>query len=130
VTYGAGDVRVEDVRDAALREPTDAIVRVTQSCICGGDLWPYLSMSSSGAGRRMGHEFIGVVEDVSSEVSGLRRGDVVVAPFVWEDNTCDFCAEGLHSQALESTITTREKRIRVFPTQKDLADSTDFPPGQ
>ena len=94
--YAAGDVRVENVPDAALREPTDAIVRVTRSCICGSDLWPYQSMPWSGDGKRMGHEFIGVVEEVGSEVSSLKRGDVVVAPFVWSDNTCDFCAEGLH----------------------------------
>ena len=93
--YSAGDVRVENVPDAELREATDAIVRVTQSCICGSDLWPYQSMPASDEGRRMGHEFIGVVEDIGSDVSGLKRGDLVVAPFVWSDNTCDFCTEGL-----------------------------------
>jgi threonine dehydrogenase-like Zn-dependent dehydrogenase len=95
--YGAGDVRVEDVPDAGLREPTDAVVRVLRSCICGSDLWPYGSMPASGQSQRMGHEFLGVVEDTGSEVSGLTAGDVVVAPFVWADNTCDFCREGLHT---------------------------------
>jgi threonine dehydrogenase-like Zn-dependent dehydrogenase len=95
--YGAGDVRVEDVPDPVLREPTDAVVRVLRSCICGSDLWPYWSMPPSEQGRRMGHEFLGVVEDVGSEVSGLIAGDVVVAPFVWADNTCDFCREGLQT---------------------------------
>ncbi len=97
VMYGAGDVRVEDVPDAALREPTDAVVRVLRSCICGSDLWPYWSMPPTGPGRRMGHEFLGVVEDTGAEVSGLTAGDVVVAPFVWADNTCDFCREGLQT---------------------------------
>jgi threonine dehydrogenase-like Zn-dependent dehydrogenase len=95
--YGAGDVRVEDVPDPVLREPTDAIVRVLRSCICGSDLWPYWSMPPSEHGQRMGHEFLGVVADIGAEVSGLRAGDVVVAPFVWSDNTCDFCREGLQT---------------------------------
>jgi threonine dehydrogenase-like Zn-dependent dehydrogenase len=101
--YGAGDVRVEDVPDPELREPTDAIVRVLRSCVCGSDLWPYWSMPASESmpfaerGQRIGHEFLGVVEDVGADVSELKRGDVVVAPFVWADNTCDFCSEGLQT---------------------------------
>jgi threonine dehydrogenase-like Zn-dependent dehydrogenase len=101
--YGAGDVRVEDVPDPVLREPTDAVVRVLRSCVCGSDLWPYWSMPVSESmpaaehGQRIGHEFLGVVEDVGSDVSGLKAGDVVVAPFVWADNTCDFCTEGLQT---------------------------------
>ena len=94
VMYGAGDVRVEDVPDPVLREPTDAVVRVLRSSICGSDLWPYWSMPPSEHGRRMGHEFLGVVEDTGAEVPGFKAGDVVVAPFVWSDGTCDFCREG------------------------------------
>lgn len=97
VMYGAGDVRVEDVPDARLVEPTDAVVRVVAGCICGSDLWPYGSMPADGHGRRMGHEFLGVVEDLGADVRGLRAGDLVVAPFVWADNTCDFCREGLQT---------------------------------
>ncbi len=93
--YQAGDVRVENVPDPVLHEPTDAIVRVTSACICGSDLWPYQSMPANEQGRRMGHEFIGIVEEVGSEVTGFTPGDLVVAPFVWSDNTCDFCAAGL-----------------------------------
>lgn len=93
--YGAGDVRVEEVPDPALQEPTDAVVRVLRSCICGSDLWPYRSMPAAEQGNRMGHEFLGVVEDVGADVSGLKAGDTVVAPFVWSDNTCDFCRQGL-----------------------------------
>jgi threonine dehydrogenase-like Zn-dependent dehydrogenase len=95
--YGAGDVRVEHVPDPALREPTDAVVRVVRSCICGSDLWPYGSMPTRAEGRRMGHEFLGVIEELGSEVSVLKVGDLVVAPFVWADNTCDFCREGLQT---------------------------------
>ena len=97
VMYGAGDVRVENVPDPTLTEPTDAVVRVLRSCICGSDLWPYRSMPATTEGRRMGHEFLGVVEDIGADVSGVKTGDVVVAPFVWADNTCDFCQQGLQT---------------------------------
>jgi threonine dehydrogenase-like Zn-dependent dehydrogenase len=95
--YGAGDVRVENVPDATLREPTDALVRVLRACVCGSDLWPYGSMPATPEGARIGHEFIGVIEDTGAEVSGVKPGDVVVAPFVWSDGSCDFCSEGLHT---------------------------------
>ncbi|MFG2254084.1 zinc-dependent alcohol dehydrogenase family protein [Streptomyces mirabilis] len=95
--YGAGDVRVEEVPDPKIQRPTDAVVRVLRSCICGSDLWPYGSRPPSEQGDRIGHEFLGVVEDIGAEVSGLRTGDLVVAPFVYADYTCDFCLEGLHT---------------------------------
>ncbi|MCX4524095.1 MULTISPECIES: zinc-dependent alcohol dehydrogenase family protein [unclassified Streptomyces] len=95
--YGAGDVRVENVPDPAVHEPTDAVVRVLRSCVCGSDLWPYGAKPAADRGDRIGHEFLGVVEETGTEVSALKRGDVVVAPFVWADNTCDFCREGLHT---------------------------------
>jgi threonine dehydrogenase-like Zn-dependent dehydrogenase len=93
--YAAGDVRIEDVPDAAIVEPTDAVVRVTRASICGSDLWPYASMERSEAGQSMGHEAIGVVEDVGSQVTSIQRGDVVVMPFAFSDGTCAFCHEGL-----------------------------------
>ena len=95
--YGAGDVRIETVPDARIEQPTDAVVRVIFSCICGSDLWPYGSRPASEHGQQMGHEFLGVVEDLGSDVSGFARSDVVVVPFVWADNTCDYCAEGLQT---------------------------------
>jgi hypothetical protein len=98
--YGAGDVRVETVPDARLVEPTDALVRVTRSAICGSDLWPYKSMEPTTTGRRMGHEFIGVVEDIGNDVRRLKNGDLVVSPFVWSDGTCFFCRRGLHISCL------------------------------
>lgn len=97
VMYGAGDVRVEDVPDPAVQEPADAVVRVLRAGICGSDLWPYGSMPAARQGRPMGHEFLGVVEDLGSQVSGLKPGDLVVASFLWQDNTCDFCAAGLQT---------------------------------
>lgn len=95
--YAAGDVRVETVPDAALREPTDAVVRITAGCICGSDLWPYASKKPSEKGARMGHEFVGTVEEVGSEVSNVKVGDFVIAPFVYSDNTCDYCRDGLQT---------------------------------
>ncbi|MFB4262492.1 zinc-dependent alcohol dehydrogenase family protein [Nonomuraea sp. GTA35] len=95
--YGAGDVRVENVPDPVLRQPTDAIVRIVRSCVCGSDLHPYHNLPASRQGTPMGHEFLGVIEDLGAEVSGLKRGDLVVAPFAYADNTCDLCREGLHT---------------------------------
>ncbi len=100
VMFGAGDVRIQEVPDASISQPTDALVRVTRACICGSDLWPYKSMPASEEGARMGHEFIGVVEEVGSSVSTLKRGDVVVAPFVYSDGTCQFCDDGLQTSCV------------------------------
>jgi threonine dehydrogenase-like Zn-dependent dehydrogenase len=98
--YGAGDVRVETVPDARIVEPTDALLTVTRACICGSDLWPYKSMEPTEKGRRMGHEFIGVIEDVGKAVRTIKRGDLVVAPFAWSDGTCEFCRQGLQTSCL------------------------------
>jgi len=98
--YGAGDVRVENVTDARLLESTDALVVVTRAAICGSDLWPYKSMAPSETGRRMGHEFIGIVEAVGADVRKIKIGDLVVVPFAWSDGTCEFCQEGLHTSCL------------------------------
>src|SRR4051794_10766066 len=95
VMYAAGDVRVQDVPDAAIIEPTDAVVRVIRASICGSDLWPYASMERSETGQSMGHEAIGVVEDVGSQVTTIAKGDLVVMPFAFSDGTCAFCHEGL-----------------------------------
>ncbi|MEV4950309.1 alcohol dehydrogenase catalytic domain-containing protein [Streptomyces sp. NPDC053755] len=97
VMFGAGDVRVVDVADPQLKEPTDAVVRVLRSAICGTDLLHYGAMPPDEQGMRIGHEFLGIVEETGSEVSGLTAGDLVVAPFMYADNTCSFCGEGLHT---------------------------------
>jgi threonine dehydrogenase-like Zn-dependent dehydrogenase len=100
VMYGAHDVRVEDVPDARIVEPTDALVRVTRACICGSDLWPYNSMPAAPVGNRMGHEFVGMVEDIGAQVRSVKKGDLVVAPFAWSDGTCEFCEQGLQTSCL------------------------------
>jgi threonine dehydrogenase-like Zn-dependent dehydrogenase len=98
--HGAGDVRIENVPDATLIEPTDAILRVTRACICGSDLWPYASMEPSETGQSMGHEAIGIVEDIGPEVRTLGRGDLVVMPFAISDGTCEFCQVGLQTECV------------------------------
>jgi threonine dehydrogenase-like Zn-dependent dehydrogenase len=95
--YGAGDIRVEDVPDPLLQNASDAIVRITHSCICGSDLWPYKSREQTEQGDRIGHEFIGVVEETGSDVGRIRKGDLVVAPFFYADGTCEYCRAGLTS---------------------------------
>ncbi|MER5886325.1 zinc-dependent alcohol dehydrogenase family protein [Streptomyces sp. NPDC001941] len=91
------DMRVEDVPDPVVRQPTDAVVRVLRACICGSDLWAYRGESARKPGQRIGHEFLGIVEEAGQDVSGFAPGDLVVAPFVWSDGTCDFCGEGLQT---------------------------------
>src|SRR5260370_41435372 len=108
VMYGAGDVRVETVPDARIVEPTDALLRVTRSCICGSDLWPYNQMEHEDAGRRMGHEFIGIVDAVGAEVRTVKPGDLVVAPFAYSDGTCVFCHEGLQTSCLHGGFWGRD----------------------
>jgi threonine dehydrogenase-like Zn-dependent dehydrogenase len=95
--YGAGDVRVIDAPDPSLRQPSDALVRVVRACVCGSDLHPYHSMPDTAQGRSMGHEFIGIVEEVGAEVATLNRGDFVIAPFAVSDGTCEFCRAGLQT---------------------------------
>jgi alcohol dehydrogenase len=98
VYHGPRDIRVEDVPDATLREPTDALVRVTHACICGSDLWPYRGdLEIYGRPGRTGHEFMGVVEAVGAEVRTIRPGQRVIAPFAFSDGTCDYCSSGLHT---------------------------------
>src|SRR5438128_2558968 len=100
VRYGVEDVRHENVPDARLIEPTDALVAVTRACICGSDLWPYKLTEPGETGRRMGHEAIGIVEAVGSGVRTLKVGDVAVMPFAYSDGTCVFCHEGLHTSCV------------------------------
>lgn len=141
--YGAGDVRVGEVPDPVIQQPTDALVRVLRACICGSDLWPYGSKPVVEHGDRIGHEFLGVIEEVGSEVSGFRRGDVVVAPFVWSDGTCDFCAEGLQTSCRHGGLWARDgvdggqgEAVRVpqaqgtlvrLPVTADAADAELLP---
>ncbi|MCP2030435.1 threonine dehydrogenase-like Zn-dependent dehydrogenase [Okibacterium sp. HSC-33S16] len=92
-----GDVSVVDRPEPTPVEATDAIVRVVATCVCGSDLWPYRGETERLAGTPIGHEFVGVVEEIGREVSVVRRGDFVIAPFQWSDNTCANCVHGFSS---------------------------------
>ncbi|MEA9985030.1 MULTISPECIES: zinc-binding dehydrogenase [Subtercola] len=98
--FGPGDVRILSVPDPIIQHPTDAIVRVTRACICGSDLHPYHSMPTSETGSPMGHELIGVVEQIGSSVSTVKKGDFVIAPFAYSDNTCPFCLGGFQTSCV------------------------------
>jgi threonine dehydrogenase-like Zn-dependent dehydrogenase len=99
--YGAGDVRVIDVPDQTIQHPTDALVRVVRACVCGSDLHPYHSMSTDPAGKPMGHEFIGVVEEVGADVRTLGKGDFVIAPFAVSCGVCELCRAGLQTSCVD-----------------------------
>lgn len=92
--YAPGDVRVEDVEEPTLAFPGDAVVKVTAACVCGSDLWPYRDSDAPPNARRIGHEMVGVVEQVGSEVTTVKVGDFVIAPFYLSDGTCPSCQKG------------------------------------
>ena len=93
--HGPGDIRFEQVDDPTIRRPTDAVVRVVASCVCGSDLWPYRGVNPPNQPRRIGHEFVGLVEAVGSAVGRVRVGDFVIAPFAISDGTCAHCRNGI-----------------------------------
>ena len=97
IMYGAGDVRVETVADPTIQQPTDAIVRTVLSCVCGSDLHPYHSMPATEHGQSMGHELLGVVEEIGSAVTTVKKGDLVIVPFAFSDNTCPICKDGFQT---------------------------------
>ena len=98
--YAPRDIRFEDVPDPIVQLPGDAVVRVTASCVCGSDLWPYRGVTETTEPSRIGHEFVGVVEAVGDEVATLTVGDFVIAPFALSDNTCVHCANGVQTSCV------------------------------
>ncbi|WP_405187653.1 zinc-dependent alcohol dehydrogenase family protein [Streptomyces anulatus] len=101
VIHAPHDIRVQEVPDPGIQQPTDVVLRVLRACICGSDLWAYRGESARRSGQRIGHEFLGVVEEVGPGVNGFAVGDLAVAPFVWSDGTCTYCAEGLTTSCPE-----------------------------
>jgi threonine dehydrogenase-like Zn-dependent dehydrogenase len=91
--YSAGDVRVVNREDPKIIEPTDAIIKLSATCICGSDLWPYRGIEPADH-QVMGHEYVGVVEEIGSAVKTMKVGDFVVGSFVISDNTCEICRSG------------------------------------
>ncbi len=104
--HAPGDIRVEEVPDPRIKRPTDAIVKVVAGCVCGSDLWPYRGENPIQAGSTIGHECVGVVEEVGAEVSDFRPGDFVVVPFCHCDNTCAHCTAGVQSACVNLGMTS------------------------
>jgi len=117
VMHSAGDVRVEDREDPKIVEPTDAVIRLTATCICGSDLWPYRGVEPADH-TLMGHEYVGVVEEVGEAVQSVKPGDFVVGSFVISDNTCEICRAGfqskcVHAEFVHAGIGTQAERARI-----------------
>ena len=106
VLYAPGDVRVEDRSDPTIEQPTDAIIQVTAACVCGSDLWPYRGIDSVDEPRPMGHEYVGVVQEVGSAVRAVKPGQFVVGSFMASDNTCEICQAGYQSRCAHGEYAT------------------------
>lgn len=123
VMYGPGDVRVTEVADPVIEHPTDAIIRLTATCICGSDLWPYRGIEKQDGPTQMGHEYVGVVEQIGSEVTEISVGDRVVGSFVASDNSCEICKAGFQSRCIDQvmmgSVGTQAEYARI-----PLADGT------
>ena len=122
--YAPGDVRVEDRPEPTIVKPTDAIIQLSAACICGSDLWPYWGLDKLAKPRAMGHEYVGIVEEVGSAVTTVKPGQFVVGSFFASDNTCEICLSGYqpscpHREAFGSTGASQAERMRV-----PLADGT------
>jgi threonine dehydrogenase-like Zn-dependent dehydrogenase len=121
--YAPGDVRVEDRPEPQIRKATDAIIRLSATCICGSDLWPYRGADPIDGPSPMGHEYAGIVEEVGAEVTTIKPGQFVVGSFFASDNTCEICRAGYHTSCIHKVGIGSEgaqaQRMRV-----PLADGT------
>ena len=136
VMYGAGDVRLETLPDPQLSTGDDAIVRVVAACVCGSDLWPFRGVTSVTAPRQVGHEFVGVVEQIGRGVGVVKPGDFVIAPFYVCDGTCVHCRNGVSTSCVNGSWWGSPDRKGVSAdggqgefVRVPLADGTLFPIG-
>ena len=132
--YGPGDVRVVDRDEPRIVQPTDAVIRVAATCICGSDLWPYRGAEPAD-GLPMGHEYVGVVEEVGSAVETVKPGDFVIGSFVISDGTCDICRAGypsrcVHAEFVHGTIGTQSERARIPYADGTLVATPGMPSDQ
>jgi len=123
VLHGPGDIRLEQRPDPTIAEPTDAIIRLSATCICGSDLWPYRGVEENDGPAPMGHEYVGIVEEVGGQVTTIRPGQFVVGSFFASDNTCEICRAGYQSSCVHreplGAIGTQAEYARI-----PLADGT------
>jgi threonine dehydrogenase-like Zn-dependent dehydrogenase len=127
--HAPGDIRLSEVPDPTIEQPTDAIVRVVAGCICGSDLWPYRGANPIDAGATIGHEAVGVVEEVGDEVREVRAGDFVVIPFCHSDNTCPHCRAGFTSVCDQQgwTESGQAELVRVNQADGSLVRTDGMP---
>jgi threonine dehydrogenase-like Zn-dependent dehydrogenase len=130
--YAPGDVRVEDRPEPTILKPTDAVIRLSAACICGSDLWPYWGVEALDGPRPMGHEYVGIVEEVGSAVTSIRPGQFVVGSFFASDNTCEICRSGYqpscpHREAFGPTGASQAQRMRVPLADGTLVATPDLP---
>ena len=130
IMYTAGDVRVEEREDPKIIEPTDAIIRLTATCICGSDLWAYRGVEPADR-QVMGHEYVGIVEEIGPAVKNLKVGDFVVGSFVISDNTCEICQSGYQSRCMNGEFVSQRIGTQAERARIPYADGTLVPtPGQ
>jgi threonine dehydrogenase-like Zn-dependent dehydrogenase len=131
VMYAAGDVRVENRPDPQILKPTDAIIRLPATCICGSDLWPYRGFDEVNGPTPMGHEYVGIVEEVGAEVTTIRPGQFVVGSFFASDNTCEICRAGYQSSCVNregiGSEGAQAERMRVPLADGTLVKTSDVP---
>jgi threonine dehydrogenase-like Zn-dependent dehydrogenase len=132
--YGPGDVRVEEREEPRIVEPTDAIIRLSATCICGSDLWPYRGLETPDWPMPMGHEYGGIVEEVGSDVTTIKPGQFVVGSFFASDNTCEICQAGYQSSCVRrepvGAIGTQAELARVPLADGTLVATPDVPPDE
>jgi threonine dehydrogenase-like Zn-dependent dehydrogenase len=132
VMTAPGEVRVEDRPEPVIVEPTDAIIRLAATCICGSDLWPYRGVETLDGPRPMGHEYVGIVEEVGSAVETVRPGQFVVGSFFASDNTCEICRAGYQSSCVRREAAApggaQAERMRVPLADGTLVATPDLPP--
>jgi threonine dehydrogenase-like Zn-dependent dehydrogenase len=129
VLYGLGDVRFEDRPEPTIVEPTDAIIRLSASCVCGSDLWPYRGISQYAEPIPMGHEYCGIVEDVGRAVTTIRRGQFVIGSFFASDNTCPHCRAGYQTSCAHRELVggAQAPLLRVPLADGTLVATPDVP---
>ena len=130
IMHNPGDVRVEDRDDPQIVEPTDAIIKVTAACVCGSDLWPYRGAQDV-EDQPMGHEYVGVVEQVGDSVTTVKPGDFVVGSFMTSDGTCEICQAGYQSRCVDTTpmggIGTQAQLARIPQADGTLVATPEHP---
>jgi threonine dehydrogenase-like Zn-dependent dehydrogenase len=134
VMYGPGDVRVEERSDPRIVKATDAIIRLPATCICGSDLWPYRGLDTADWPMPMGHEYVGIVEEVGSEVTTIKPGQFVIGSFFASDNTCEICQAGYQSSCVHHEGVgengAQAEYLRVPLADGTLVATSEVPPDE